>query len=120
MVNFRLFSKYFINYVACIIICFEMYIANINNNILLLSFCSRMKAVIILLTLACVMVAVYGIACTKEICESAKCDQTVTLASCSTPSMEYRPRGGFCGCCPICVKLLGKSSTYSKITMQVV
>ncbi|KAL4702502.1 hypothetical protein ACJJTC_001387 [Scirpophaga incertulas] len=79
---------------------------------------SKMKAVLVLMLLACVVAVVYGdLVCGTNYCKQHPCASRVAAISCRTPSV-YRPNhAGKCACCPACVTLLDEGAackTYSK------
>lgn len=60
---------------------------------------------LLLLAAACALVVVDAIVCTPNICDQVRCDTTVTEDKCCG---DFRPNGGFCGCCPLCVTIIRK------------
>ncbi|XP_034252122.1 fungal protease inhibitor-1-like [Thrips palmi] len=62
-----------------------------------------MKHLLIWLAVACACVAVHAIVCPPNICDQVRCDTTITEENCCG---VFKPNGGFCGCCPLCVTII--------------
>ncbi|RVE43204.1 hypothetical protein evm_012153 [Chilo suppressalis] len=77
-----------------------------------------MKAVVVLLLLACVVAVTYGdLVCGTNYCKQHPCSSPVSTRSCRSPSVYRANHSGKCGCCPACVTLLNEGAackTYSK------
>lgn len=67
-----------------------------------------MKFLFSIVLLATLMVLASAIVCKKDTCSKIKCKE-VDEKQCSSNGDEYTERGGVCGCCPMCIKLLSKS-----------
>lgn len=67
-----------------------------------------MKFLFSIVLLATLMVLASAIVCKKDTCSKIKCKE-VDEKQCSSNGDEYTKRGGVCGCCPMCIKLLSKS-----------
>jgi len=50
-----------------------------------------------------------AIVCAPDYCTHVDCANSITRETCETNDRSlFKPKGGFCGCCPSCVTLLGK------------
>ncbi|XP_053202161.1 fungal protease inhibitor-1-like [Panonychus citri] len=63
-----------------------------------------MKLILCSLIVIVSIISTDAIACTKDICNSVKC-RGLEPKDCE-PGSVYKRHGGFCGCCPVCIKLL--------------
>ncbi|KAG6449601.1 fungal protease inhibitor-1 [Manduca sexta] len=77
-----------------------------------------MKAVVVLVVLACAMAVVYGdLVCGSNYCKQHPCGSPIAQSSCRSPSVYRAKHAGKCACCPACVTMLGENAackTYSK------
>jgi hypothetical protein len=64
---------------------------------------------LLLVALSCVLIGITSaIVCAPDICTRIDCAQDLTRESCEANGKSlFKPKGGFCGCCPLCVHLLG-------------
>ncbi|KAJ6220460.1 hypothetical protein RDWZM_006272 [Blomia tropicalis] len=76
---------------------------------------------ILILAIALVMVsATMAFVCPPNICDMIRCDETVEI-NClqrDTNLYKFEPEGGFCGCCPTCVRLLQENESCFAMTIR--
>ncbi|XP_053202142.1 uncharacterized protein LOC128387030 [Panonychus citri] len=68
-----------------------------------------MKIVLCCLILIISIVANDAIVCTPSYCATVLCKQ-IGPNDCD-PGSVYKPNGGFCGCCPVCIEQLGEGQS---------
>lgn len=66
-----------------------------------------MKFILIIVLVSCVLDFSLALVCTKNACSRIRCKQ-VTYEDCRSNGQEYVEHGGWCGCCSVCMTLLGK------------
>lgn len=74
-----------------------------------------MKFVLSILLVFCLLDFSLAFVCTKNTCSRVRCKQ-VTLENCRSNDQEYEEHGGWCGCCPVCITLLGKLIMIKNLT----
>ncbi|KAK3909491.1 Serine protease HTRA4, partial [Frankliniella fusca] len=64
-----------------------------------------LAVIAIVLSLA---VGIFAIVCFPNICDRVHCKTDLTAENCTG---VFKPEGGFCGCCPLCVTVIAEGGS---------
>src|ERR1700692_16949 len=67
-----------------------------------------MNSLLIVLVLTVAVSCSYAnIRCLPGVCDRVKCEDSLVKQNCEVENgYKFKPKGGFCGCCALCVKVL--------------